>query len=97
MRIVNKNKFIKSILILVLLILLIIIFSKPTLSHKKELLLEIYVSNGDTLWEIAGEQKNINNYYKNKDIRYIIEDIKAVSHLENSIIYTGQKLYIHTY
>jgi LysM repeat protein len=52
------------------------------------------VSNGDTLWEIAKLEKNTNEYYKNKDIREIVFDIKKVNNLQTSDIYEHQKLLI---
>ena len=55
---------------------------------------KIYVYNGDTLWSIAEEQKESNSYYKSKDVRYIIYDIKNINHMEDSIVFEGQELYI---
>ena len=55
---------------------------------------KIYVYNGDTLWSIAEEQKESNSYYKSKDVRYIIYDIKNINHMEDSNVFEGQELYI---
>lgn len=96
MRIVNKRKFIRSSLVLIGLILLFIslltnnIFSKGEVKRK-----ELFISYGDTLWGIARVELEENEYYQNKTIRDVIEDIKKINHLNNnSCIYEGQKLEI---
>ena len=46
------------------------------------------------MWSIAEEQKESNSYYKSKDVRYIIYDIKNINHMEDSNVFEGQELYI---
>ena len=95
MKIINIKKFIRSIcLVLSIIFVLSLIFAKGTLSHKEVEYTKIYVACGDTLWNIAEELQATNDYYSNKDIRYIISDIKSINSLESSNIYSGQELMI---
>ena len=95
MKIVNVRKFIRSIIIVLLVILGVsLVFTKGTLSHKETEFIKYYVSEGDTLWSIAADLQNSNDFYKNKDIRYIISNIKELNNLETSIIYSNQELVI---
>lgn len=95
MRIKNKKKFIRGLLLIIAIISLFI--SKSTLSFSEQNNINyktIYVSNGETLWEIAENEQKSNNYYKNKDIREIVYSIKNTNKLENSDLYEGQELLI---
>ena len=95
MKIVNLKKFIRSIVFILLVIFILsLIFAKGSLSHKKVEYKKIYISNGDTLWSIASELQSNNSYYKNKDIRYIIDDVKKLNNLESSNLIVGQQLMI---
>lgn len=95
MKIVDMKKFIKSIgVILMLIFILSLIFTKATLSHKEIEYVEFYISQGDTLWNIACELQSNNDYYKNKDIRFIINDLKNINNIDSSTIYTNQMLLI---
>ena len=95
MKIVNVKKFVRSIVVVLLIIFGVsLIFAKGTLSHKEAEYKKIYVSEGDTLWTIAGELQSHNDYYKNKDIRYIISDIRKINNLESSNIYVNQELMV---
>lgn len=87
-------KIVLSILVISLIVWLLI--RSTTLSYKPIEYREIYVSNGDTLWEIAEIEKNNNEYYTNKDIRKIIYEIKQINGLENSELYEHQRLLIPT-
>ena len=96
-RIVNLKKFIRSVLIILLITGFIsIFFSNFSLSYGETNFKTIYVEEGDTLWNIAKEQRDNNKYYNNKNIRYIIDDIKNVNSLNNSELQIGQKLEIPT-
>lgn len=93
MKIVNFKKFIRSVLVILLSIFMLsLIFSKGTLSHKELEYEKLCVTSGDTLWNIAEELQSNNEYYKDKDIRYIISDIKSINNLESSNLYIGQEL-----
>jgi len=97
MKIVNKKKFIRSISVTIALIIFIILmlintsFSHTEISYKT-----ISVVSGDTLWNIAKFEKNNNAYFENKDIRYIIDEIKYINNLDTSNLKVGDQLNIPT-
>ena len=93
-KIVNKKKFIRSFIFLVGLIFLTLIgithtYSKTELSYKED-----YIIKGDTLWSIAENEINHNEYYKNKDIREVMYEIKQLNNLQNGNLEIGQKILI---
>lgn len=95
MKIKNVKKFVRSILIILGIILSIsLLISKASLSYKEIEYKTISVSSGDTLWTIAAYNQSSNDYYENKDIRYIINDIMKINNLENSSLTIGQELLI---
>ena len=95
LKIVNLKKFVFSVVfILGIIIILSIIFSKQSFSHGEEKYKTIFVSEGDTLWSIAVSEINSNNYYENKDIRTVINNIKIINNLDSSSLYVGQELLI---
>lgn len=95
MKIKNIKKFIRGILIILGIILVTSLFiSKVTYSHGEKQYKTIFVSEGDTLWNIASLESKTNNYYKNKDIRNIIKDIMKENNLSNSNININQELII---
>lgn len=97
MKIVNLKKFVRSIIILLVLIFGVsIIFAKATLSYKQVEYVSVYVDYGDTLWGIAQKQKETNDYYKKRDVRDIIADIKKVNNLNSGDLYIAQELKIPT-
>lgn len=95
MKIVNVRKFFRSICIILLAIFILsLVCSKSTLSHKEVEYETLYVNSGDTLWDIARVLQANNDYYKGKDIRYIISNLKNINNLEKSNLYVNQKLLI---
>ena len=98
MKIVNKKKFIRGIVIIISIIVFIVLvsISNISLSHGDIAYKDIYVSNGETLWSIAKCQLNTNAYYSNKDVREIIRDIKTINELNSSVLQIGQKLIVPT-
>ena len=91
-----KKERIKNILKLVIVIILLNAlfsikgtYSKGNISYKKE-----YVSFGDTLWSIAERESKSNKYYQDKDIRYIIYDLKQINNLHGSNLSEGQEIKI---
>lgn len=94
-RIINVKKFIISNTILFLLILLICsAIINSTYSSSIQKYKTIYVTEGDTLWKIASIEQENNNYFQNKDIRDIIQNIKKVNNLTISDLRIGQELKI---
>lgn len=97
MKIVNKKKFLATNIVIMLFIFITLLFiSKCTLSHADITYTKTYIEFGDTLWNIAQEQQNNNNYYKDKEIREIINDIKKVNNLKSCNLSVGQEIKIPT-
>ena len=95
MKIKNVKKFIRSILIILgIAIAITLLISKVTLSHKEVEHKTIYVSEGDTLWNIAKSNQVSNDYYKDKDVRFIINDLIKINNLDSSNINVNQELMI---
>ncbi|MGN1302022.1 MAG: LysM peptidoglycan-binding domain-containing protein [Clostridia bacterium] len=95
MKIKNVKKFIRSIFIILgVIFILSLIVVKSTLSYTNHEYKTIYVKSGDTLWSIASDLQENDSYYKGKDIRYIIGDLKEINKLSNSMVYANQKLQI---
>ena len=96
-KIVNVKRFIISTTILFLIILfggsavLNSTYSCTKIDYKT-----IYVTQGDTLWDIASQEQKTNSYYKDKDVRDIIYDIKNINNLKVSNLEIGQELKIPT-
>ena len=95
MKIVDKRKFVRSICVTIgLIVLLILMLSNISFSHTEVSYKEIAISEGDTLWNIAKYEKNNNMYFKDKDIRDIVDEIKQTNDLVNSKLNIGLKLSI---
>lgn len=94
----SKKKLVRAIaLIIGLTIGLVLIMTGNTFSHQDVTYKKVTVIPGDTLWEIAREEKESNDYYKDTDIRDIISDIKMVNNLKSSGLTVDQVLEIPTY
>lgn len=95
LKIVNRKKFLRSMFIIFLGIIIIsFIISNKSFSHTESKYKTLYVSSGDTLWNIAKEEQNSNEYYKNKNIQNIVNDIKKLNHMSNSNLKVNQELKI---
>ena len=95
MKIKNFKKFVRSILIILgLTMAIIILISKASYSNKEVEYKTICVSQGDTLWNIAKSNQESNEYYRGKDIRYIINDLIKINDLNGSNIIADQELII---
>lgn len=95
MKIKNIKKFIRGIFIVLgIIFILSLIIVKSTLSYTTKEYKTIYVKSGDTLWSIAADLQENDNYYEGKDIRYIIGDLKGINCLMNSAVYINQELKI---
>ena len=97
MKIVNKKKFLKSISIVCFILIMMVMFSNKTYSNANKKYKEEYIYNGDTLWEIAIKEREENSYFKGKDIRTIVYEIKNINILDNADVYNGQKILIPTF
>lgn len=96
MRIINFRKFIRNISIIFGIIIVLSLFIvKSSLSHVNITYKSIYVESGDTLWSIASNLQS-EDYYKNKDVRYIIQDLKSINNLKSSNLSINQELKIPT-
>lgn len=94
----NKKKFVRSILLILTITLGIsFLVSTNTFSHQEIKYKEIAIIEGDTLWDIAENEKQNNSYYKGQDIRDIIESIKKINNLKTSNLKSGQILEIAIY
>lgn len=97
LKITNKKKFKRIILLIVFGMLLILFFtlnnaySNGEIKYKQE-----YIYSGDTLWTIAENEAKNNKYYENKDIRNIISEIKQINNIQNGELKIGQKIEIPT-
>ena len=98
MRIVNKKKFTRMVIVMLGIIFSICFYFSNISFSKGEVKTKImHVSNGDTLWSIAMQEKENNSYYENKDIRDIIYEIRKVNDLDNnSCLKVGQKLVLYS-
>ena len=95
MKIKNPIKFIRSTLVLLILLYIIgSFFYNKTYAYKEYSFKTITVSEGETLWNIAEFEKENNEYYKNKDIREIVFEIRENNNLTTSNLVVGQELKI---
>ncbi len=83
--------------LVLLIFILIIIFAKISYSKQESIYIIKYISSGDTLWSIAKYEIENNEYYQNKNIRYVINDIKYVNNLKNSKLSVGMEIKIPSY
>ncbi len=93
-KIVNKSKFIRSIIIVLGVVILGLLLLGNTYSKTEITYKEDYIISGDTLWSIAQNQVNNNEYYKNKDIREVMYEIKQLNNIGNGNLEVGQKIKI---
>ena len=96
LKIKNKRKFLRSVIILFTVIFILFIGINQTYSKVEIKYKESYIFAGDTLWSIATQELKNNKYYENKDIRLIIQEIKYINNLQNSELKEGQKIKIPT-
>ena len=97
LKIVNTKKFFRMIiLILAIIIFLLCIGFNTTYSRTELKYKEEYVGQGDTLWSIVERQYNTNLYFKDKDIRDVIYEIKKINNLADGNLKIGQKILIPT-
>ncbi|MCI8760552.1 MAG: LysM peptidoglycan-binding domain-containing protein [Clostridia bacterium] len=93
-KIVNKKKFLRSCILLMGIIIVAVLGINNTYSKAEITYKEDYIIKGDTLWSIAENEVNTNNYYKNKDIRKVMYEIKELNNIKNENLEIGQKIII---
>jgi len=97
-KIVNMKKFIRSIVVILgIAMLLTFLLTKASLSHNENEQMNygtISVCEGDTLWEIAINQKQNNPYYQDKDVRFVVNELRKLNGLNNANLQIGQELKI---
>lgn len=94
----NKKKFVRAILLIIgISIGINLLISTTAFSHQDLKYKTVSVSSGDTLWNIAEKEQRSNYYYKGKDVRDVISDIKAANGLNSSNLTVAQTLSIPTY
>ena len=82
----RPERLVMSIVIVILVAIGIFGFQNVSLGDSIPEYVTITVSRGDTLWTIARD------YYQEKDVRGIVEEIKEINNLKNSNIKVGQEL-----
>lgn len=94
-KIVNVKRFIVSTIVLLFIIGSIInALVNSTFSYSEPRYKTIYIDQGDTIWSIAKNEQENNEYYQNTDIQNIIISIKKTNDLKVSNLKVGQKLLI---
>lgn len=94
----SKKKFIRAIILIIgITIGINLLITTKAYSHQETKYKTVAVVSGDTLWNIAEKEKKSNTYYKGKDIRYVMDDIKEVNNLKSSNLKADQLLDIPTY
>lgn len=97
-KIVNKNKFIKSMIVLVLILLgILFVITNTSYSNSGENYKIDYVAKGETLWQIAENEIKDNPYFKSQDIRNVILEIKKLNHMSTSDLSEGMEIKIPIY
>lgn len=86
MRIINKRRFITSVLIFALAIISVLNFCFAKTEIETE---EYVVSVGETLWSIASENKK-----DGQDIREYIYELRQLNSLDDCMIYPNQVIKI---
>lgn len=97
MKVKNKKKFIRAIILIIgITISLVLLMTGKTFSHQEPKYKNVAIISGDTLWDIAAIEQKSNEYYKDKDIRDIIQDIISKNNLKSSTLKADQILEIPT-
>lgn len=98
LKIVNMQKFIRSLIIVILSILFLLLvgfsntYSKGEIKYREQ-----YIYEGDTLWSIAEKELRENKYYENEDVRNIVHEIKNINNIDSGNLKIGQKIQIPTF
>ena len=91
----NYNKINKIICILIIVIVSILLVNTSNSNSNSNIILEKeYVISGDTLWSIAKSEQETNIYFKEKDIREIIGELKEINNITDSNLKVNQEILI---
>ena len=91
----KKNIHIKKCICILIIIVVIILLLLNTSNSSSNIILEKeYVISGDTLWSIAKSEQETNIYFKGKDIREIIGELKEINDITDSNLNVGQEILI---
>lgn len=95
---VDLFKFLRGVFILFVFIFVISFFiGKKIYSHDEVKNKDIYITKDETLWSVASYEQENNEFYKDKSIDYVMNDIKELNNMDLSMIYEGQTLKVNTY
>lgn len=86
MKITNKKRFIRSLIVLIFLVLSLV---HTSTAKTKSQVINYQIRSGQTLWSIAREYTP-----SNKDIRQTIYEIEQINDQDLSVIYPGQTIKI---
>lgn len=94
-KIVNHRKFKRRIILIVFIVSCILLNINNTVSSEDKIEYKtLTITRGDTLWSVAKTEQETNEYYKDRDIREIISNIKKINNLDSSNLYIEQNLKI---
>lgn len=97
-KIIDKNKFIRTISLLITILLFIICLITHDSYSRSEINYKIdYVIKGETLWQIAEREIKDNSYFENEDIQNVIIEIKKVNNMKTSNLSEGMEIKIPIY
>ena len=86
MKITNKKRFIRSLIVLIFLVLSLL---HTSTAKTESQVINYQIRKGQTLWSIAREYTP-----SNKDIRQTIYEIEQINDQDLSVIYPGQTIKI---
>lgn len=93
-----KRKIKKVLKLGMLLFVIGFFFAHISFSHTELNIKTISVAQGETLWGIAKRERVGNIYFKDKDVREIIYEIKKINNIDNNhYLKEGEELKIPTY
>ena len=86
MKITNKKRFIRSLIVLIFLVISLL---HTSTAKTESQVINYQIRKGQTLWSIAREYTP-----SNKDIRQTIYEIEQINDQDLSVIYPGQTIKI---
>ncbi len=91
-KVVNKKKFIRSVITMIFITILGILIMNNAFASNEAVVkeeIEYVVCKGDTLWKIAERYK-----LENQDPREYIYEVKKLNNMASATIYEGQTIKI---